>query len=164
DLFGMDLLYNETISGLGNSAMYNGNISAMRWSNNLGLSDTKERGYKFDYDAMNRLTAATQKTYSTATWNSSTAFRESELTYDLNGNIKTLLRTDDTGSLMDSLNYRYGYNQTASNMLLKVKDVGSPKGFTDATSVDNDYAYDNNGNLTLDKNKNITSITYNHLN
>ena len=27
-----------------------------------------------------------------------------------------------------------------------------------------DYAYDANGNMTLDKNKNITAITYNHLN
>ncbi len=36
--------------------------------------------------------------------------------------------------------------------------------FKNAANVDDDYSYDVNGNLTLDKNKSISSITYNHLN
>src|SRR5262249_40252695 len=32
DLFGIDLLYNTVESGLNNDALFNGNISAMRWS------------------------------------------------------------------------------------------------------------------------------------
>lgn len=34
DLFGMNLFYNNVETGLGNSSLYNGNISAMKWSNN----------------------------------------------------------------------------------------------------------------------------------
>jgi len=88
DLFGFDLLYNEVNTGLGNNARFTGNISAMKWSNDLGLGDIKDRAYKFDYDPMNRLTSARM---------SSASYRESGITYDLNGNIRTLLRTDDKG-------------------------------------------------------------------
>jgi hypothetical protein len=31
DYFGMELLYNTTEAGLSNTALYNGNISAMKW-------------------------------------------------------------------------------------------------------------------------------------
>src|SRR5262249_46089456 len=37
DYLGMNLFYNETASGLSNQQLFNGNISAMKWSNNLGL-------------------------------------------------------------------------------------------------------------------------------
>lgn len=165
DLFGMDLLYNDVaITGFGNTKLYNGNIAAMRWSNNLGMGEEKQRGYKFDYDAMNRLTAASQKVNSVAGWTSVNSFHESGLTYDLNGNINTLLRTDETGATMDSLHYKYGYGEARGNVLNRVNDSGTAKGFINGTNTDNDYAYDSNGNLTLDKNKSITSITYNHLN
>jgi RHS repeat-associated protein len=163
DLFGLDLLYNESISGIGNSQLYNGNISAMRWSNNLGLGSLKERSYKFDYDPMNRLKSANQYKYNGA-WVSSNAHQESGLTYDLNGNIQTLYRTDASGTLMDSLHYNYGYNENQGNVLLKVSDSGTKDGFTDVPGTDNDYTYDRNGNLITDNNKTITSITYNHLN
>ncbi|HNT49438.1 MAG TPA: DUF6443 domain-containing protein, partial [Cyclobacteriaceae bacterium] len=45
DLFGMNLHYNTT--ELGNTALYNGNISAIAWSNNQGLGSTKQNGYVF---------------------------------------------------------------------------------------------------------------------
>jgi hypothetical protein len=37
DFFGFELAYNETTLGIGNTALYNGNISGMAWSNNLGI-------------------------------------------------------------------------------------------------------------------------------
>ena len=38
-------------------------------------------------------------------------------------------------------------------------------GFADKTNTQTgDYEYDANGNMTIDRNKNITNILYNHLN
>src|SRR5262249_55015019 len=62
------------------------------------------------------------------------------------------------------LKYGYGTGDQASNMLRKVGDKGTAQGFTDVLGIVDDYAYDPNGNLTMDKNKSITSITYNFMN
>ena len=42
--------------------------------------------------------------------------------------------------------------------------TGNVAGFSNGASVANEYTYDNNGNLTQDSNKNISSIAYNCLN
>ena len=65
---------------------------------------------------------------------------------------------------MDVLTYDYG--STASNKLLNVSDGGDKtKGFIEpGSTTGNDYTYDVNGNMTVDQNKGITAITYNHLN
>jgi len=63
---------------------------------------------------------------------------------------------------MDNLTYAYKPN---SNQLLKVSDTGNKTyGFKDGTNTDDDYAYDVNGNMTLDRNKGVSRIVYNHLN
>jgi hypothetical protein len=41
---------------------------------------------------------------------------------------------------------------------------GRDLSFSNGASAANEYTYDNNGNLTKDSNKNISSITYNCLN
>ncbi|WP_264538219.1 RHS repeat domain-containing protein [Flavobacterium sp. N1736] len=61
----------------------------------------------------------------------------------------------------------YTYNN--GNRLKKVDDgfknsAYGAEGFKDGTNTDDDYIYDANGNMILDKNKDITSVTYNHLN
>ena len=62
---------------------------------------------------------------------------------------------------IDNLGYRYG---AGSNRLLAVNDAsGSPEGFSDGTNSGDDFAYDASGNMISDKNKNITSVAYNHL-
>ena len=67
---------------------------------------------------------------------------------------------------MDYLKYTYD----EGNQLTGVKDYynnttsNSMGGFKDGNTTPVDYAYDTNGNMTVDKNKNITSIHYNHLN
>ncbi len=65
---------------------------------------------------------------------------------------------------MDVLAFDYG--TTASNQLLKVSDSGlKGAGFMEpASTTGDDYAYDSNGSMVSDKNKDITSITYNRLN
>jgi RHS repeat-associated protein len=169
DYFGFELGYNNDI-GTTNVAMFNGNISGMKWSNNMGLSTVKEKNYNYSYDPLNRITGAAYKVKTTA-WAAAAnnGFSESNYTYDLNGNIKTLLRYDENGStrVMDNLTYDYGTGTTQGNQLKNVTDAGSIyKGFADqVVSGTNDYTYDGNGNMTTDQNKGITSaITYNFLN
>jgi RHS repeat-associated protein len=63
---------------------------------------------------------------------------------------------------IDALLYEYGEN---SNTLFAVTDTfNSTNGFKDGNVNDNDYKYDNYGNMIVDKNKKIEIITYNHLN
>lgn len=163
DLFGMYLDYN-TPSGAGNAPQFNGNISGIRWSNNLALGDLKERAYNFSYDGLNRLKSATYKE-NTSNWVASPSFYEGGITYDLNGNITKLSRKGEDGAFIDSLTYDYGNGIGASNRLLAVTDAtDQQRGFIDANQYGNDYTYDSNGNMTADRNKDVTSITYNHLN
>ena len=56
----------------------------------------------------------------------------------------------------------YTYN---GNQLTKVEDAtGNAAGFSNGANAANEYTYDNNGNLTKDSNKNISTIAYNCLN
>ena len=100
-------------------------------------------------------------------------------TYDVRGNILSLNRygmsantviTSNGKTLLaglfspiDNLTYTYG----DSNRLKKVTDGSNwaNKGFIYSNSGNvRDYEYDKNGNLTADRNKGITNITYNYLN
>jgi len=78
--------------------------------------------------------------------------------YDKNGNIKKLQRYGN--GLIDNLTYTLNGNQ-----LSKVEDAtGNSSGFNNGSSTNNEYVYDQNGNLTKDLNKNISNIQYNSLN
>lgn len=164
DLFGMNLHYQDQVSGLNNNPLFNGNISAITWSANQGLGAVKQHAYNYGYDPMNRITSADfQKNI--GDWEPSNDFQVSGFEYDLNGNIKALSRKDDMGADMDVLTYNYGSDETLGNQLRWVSDAApGQKGFVDGNSSGDDYLYDANGNMTVDKNKNITAITYNHLN
>ena len=67
--------------------------------------------YGFTYDGVNRLKETTQQQKSGTTWSTLPgSYLERGLTYDRNGNIKTLQRTAG-GSLVDNLVYGYTGNQ-----------------------------------------------------
>lgn len=159
--FTQNLYYN---SGNG-TASYNGNISSMTWQ--AGGEGTT-RGYKFTYDGLNRLLAATYGE-GTAINTNTNRFSENVTGYDKNGNIKTLQRYGQTSSsgygLIDNLTYTLTGNQ-----LNRVDDAVTASAynnsfeFKNGASVANEYAYDANGNLTKDSNKGITLIQYNVLN
>jgi hypothetical protein len=68
-------------------------------------------------------------------WVDSINYEEKSLTYDKNGNIRTLIRTDLNGN--NSANYTYNYSSSQnSNQLLNINGGTS-------------YAYDQNGNTTF---------------
>uniref|UniRef100_UPI00055467D8 DUF6443 domain-containing protein n=1 Tax=Aquimarina macrocephali TaxID=666563 RepID=UPI00055467D8 len=142
-LFAFKINYNTTTENLGATALYNGNISETLWKT---ANDNTLRWYYYRYDALNRITSAIN----------TDANSLAGVSYDKNGNIRSLKRK---GSAFDLLTYNYSHNEIG-NTLLKVTDAGDKtKGFIDGNTTGDDYAYDANGNMTMDQNKGITGIT-----
>jgi RHS repeat-associated protein len=171
--FGFELGYDKTIAAVASTSyftpQYNGNIAGTIWKTK---GDGVNRKFDFTYDNANRLTAANfNQNSSGTTWsNSLIDFTVDNLSYDANGNIMTMNQKGfkvNNSALIDQLIYTY---QANSNKLVKVIDAVSDPNtklgdFNDGSNgTANDYAYNGNGNLTFDKNKAISSITYNYLN
>ncbi len=164
DYFGFELMYNEVNGELGNTSAFNGNISAMAWSDLQGVSGVQERAYSYGYDPMNRLLSAQHHEKTTGSFGSVNSYSVSGLDYDLNGNIESLTRRGKGSAIIDNLVYNYEDNEK-SNRLRKVEDGNShASGFKDGADVANEYLYDDNGNMIKDLNKGIETIYYNHLN
>ena len=165
DLFSFKLNYNtvENADGYTGTSLYNGNISETYWRSS---SDAVLRKYGYQYDNLNRMTNSIYQKPENAVIVTN-SYNES-LDYDKNGNITTLQRNgalDDDVNIFQIDNLTYSYNPTIPNQLTNVSDpTANPNGFKDGTNTDADYSYDDNGNMTADLNKDITSITYNHLN
>ena len=122
-----------------------GNICAMRW----GSSTTPNKAYTYTYDHVGQLQSADYKLLSNNVWNNSSNYKEGGLTYDLNGNILTVQRTNSSGAQLHNIAYTYeGYRLKTVN----VNNVPSAA-----------YAYDSNGNITSDGRRGVT-INYNILN
>ncbi len=131
--------------------------------------------YSYAYDYLNRLTSATFNEYSDAgSITNSNKYNES-LTYDLRGNIQTLQRTGYyqngatcTYGQIDNLTYTYTTN---TNRVHRIQDAVTTTGATargfnpNGQGATNDaMTYDRNGNLNKNNYKNVSAITYNHLN
>lgn len=161
DLFSMALEYESTANG--GTAQYNGNISTMQWNTNINGTCGTRHLYRFTYDYANRLTAANYRARIGSSWIDQSKYTENNITYDLNGNLKTYFRRGHTGgSLIDNLTYTYG-DATRPDRLTNMVDAGdAAKGFK-YTSGAAAYQYDNNGNLTQDNHKAL-SFSYNYLN
>ena len=173
-LFNFKINYNtvETSFTLG-TPLYNGNISETLWRTAGPESEVK--GYRYTYDAMNRLKEARfVNKAGTSYYTSRMTYRERVNKYDKNGNILALYRTgglNDQGqyTVWDNLDYSYTGNQLSA---VREKTNGfrgnlvdtREEGFFDGNTSGTDYAYDKNGNQTSDANKGINGIVYNHLN
>ena len=153
------LLY-ETSLG---TPAYNGNISSMVWQ---AGDETAIRGYNFSYDGLDRLTTAA---YHENLIEINDHFTEKVTGYDKNGNILSLQRYGQTGAsaygVIDNLTYTLDGNRPT-----RIDDSATETAynggfeFKDGVKQANEYAYDANGNLTKNLNKNISSIQYNCLN
>jgi RHS repeat-associated protein len=147
---------------------YSGNISGWQWRSK---GDGEQRAYGFGYDAVNRLLGA-DFTQNNSGWNNSAGvdFTVSNLSYDANGNIRSMDQKGlkiNSSAFIDQLAYTYFQS---SNKLSQVVDASNDFKSTlgdfkyDAAAKNMaDYSYDLNGNMVVDKNKDIT-ISYNHLN
>ena len=140
---------------------YNGNISRMQWQNTY---DNVLRGYDFEYDGLNRLTASA---YAEGTAMSQNKDRYSEYIpqYSPNGSIERLQRygkkNNGTFGLIDDLTYQYRGNQiqSISDKAGSLLYDGSFD-FKDGASESTEYFYNANGALTKDLNKGISKIEY----
>lgn len=80
--------------------VYNGNIAGVRWKSIQTNGTTKSGNYQYDYDDRDYL--------SNAVFNGGESFKVSGLTYDPNGNIRSLQRKNAAGSISDDFsNYQY---------------------------------------------------------
>ena len=178
--FGFDLGFDKADNKIIGGQTYsnpqlNGNIEGMVWKSK---GDGEKRRYDFYYDAANRLLRADFGQYDGSAFNLSAQVDYKvkmgdginvSSAYDDNGNILQMQQWGlklNASPQIDNLGYTY---QTGSNKLSKVYDAITTENkmgdFFDGTNGTNtDYNYDVNGNLTLDNNKAISSITYNHLN
>jgi len=149
---------------------FNGNIVGAKWKSG---SDGIARAYGYDYDNVNRLKTAdfTQQNSGSINWTADKVdFSLSSLSYDANGNIKTLKQKGMIGNSIATIDTLiYSYPVTGSNKLSAVSDSSNTASsklgdFVNGTNIGNDYSYDGNGNLVQDLNKGISAISYNHLN
>ena len=166
DLFGLELRYNT-----GPDPQHNGNIAGQQWRS---ATDGVGRGFTYQYDGLNRLR---QGVFTSAI--PTEQFSTTGIRYDRNGNIQALSQQgllSGSGSSrrfgqVDNLAYAYVGNQlrSVSDGAQPVEQTApNPAGdFFDgnrAGSGQDEYAYDRNGSLIEDQNKQIDYIDYNHLN
>lgn len=172
DIFGMSFMYNSSASGLNNNTYYNGKIAAIKWKTNDVYSHSatpvREQAYKYTYDGVDRLRAANYIANSGSAWNADAgAYDEIISNYDANGNILGLQRYSQNSAssspvLIDNLSFTFKHG--GSNQLSAVSDASANiEGFKDGASTAAEYDYDDNGNLSKDLNKGISTILYNDL-
>jgi YD repeat-containing protein len=171
--FGVSLKYDYGFS----DPRYDGRLSGIIWR---GAGNSKAMAYGYTYDKSGRLTKADFRRYEPPggvypafAWrNDIVDYTLNNVAYDRNGNIQMLKQTgvQPGGSIIttDDLSYKYENNER-SNRLQSVQDAQSVNtyglgDFQDHNQTTTDYGYDVNGNLTLDANKGITSVTYNFMN
>ncbi len=189
--FGFDLGYDKTNNNLigaqsYTNAQYNGNITGMVWKS---AGDQEKRKYDFGYDAANRLLKGNFTQYTGSTFNTTAGTDFSmqmgngtdvTTAYDANGNILGMSQKGLKGltsGWIDQLSYTCytGTNKlknvvdASNDPTTKLGDFRASQAYLTSlggskTNSATDYNYDDNGNLQYDKNKDIASIAYNHLN
>ena len=187
DLFSLSLHYEQGFA----VPQYNGNITGQRWRGRDGVE--RAYGYLYDGANRLLQGDYVARTGTTGPWAEELQrYALRRVKYDENGNILGMQRRGLTQQPTRRLPAQYGWvNKLAyaynanSNQLRGVQDTittnqlprvagynGAPTSLAGdfqelagaRAATNQDYAYDANGNLTLDKNKGITRIAYNYLN
>ena len=155
-LFGYNIRYNNPENPSLGAARYNGNIAEIDWISR----DVSLKRYGYQYDQLNRLLRGNYQDPGSAL--PETHINDEALTYDLNGNIKTLVRNAKNGKfytpiVVDNLGYQY-----TGNRVTNITDAsGNSSGYEGGGQT---MTYDANGNTTAMPDKKISAIDYNFLN
>ena len=185
-LFSENIYYDKKSDN--STGLFNGNISQTTFSYPVGeiihypgwrmhnIGDWwgyKQLNFNYTYDNLNRMTSAVEGS-------SANSFSE-QLSYDKHGNIQSLTRKGILENAWASDGFtpqhRMGiidqltFGPYQGNQILNVSDASvedqlfmGSQDFKDNQDGNNDYAYDANGNMVRDLNKNISTIRYNFLN
>ncbi len=149
DKFAMRLYHDAT--PFGGIKYYNGNVNSyeLAYPTLTGVT-RKEHRYDFTYDKLNQLKSATYsyKGFGSNWYSGGTKYKVDNLQYDELGNILTIRRHDKNGIVMNDFYYKYN---AGSNQL------------NGRTYEQTDFAYNPNGSMTQDSEKNLSSIDYNYL-
>ncbi|MGG7440435.1 DUF6443 domain-containing protein [Chryseobacterium arthrosphaerae] len=157
-LFGYELRYNNPVNANVAPGKFAGTITEVDWKN---ASEEVLKRYNYSYDGLNRLQDAVySEPNATVPFNNN--YNE-HLTYDFNGNIKTLKRNafpssgSPTSTQVDDLIYEYTGNRLTKVIENALNDTGYEGG-------NNTILYDLNGNMKNMLDKGIQSVKYNYLN
>lgn len=150
------------------SDKYTGAVRAIRWKTQLPTGApnnfTGMLQYIYKYDNLGQLTDAVFGTATVGTMNGSTygtgptfsevnEYKLSNITYDKNGNIKTLKRNGNvSGSGLQMDDFTYNYASGLPNRLTHVGDNTAAGNYTDDIDAQstNNYTYNGIGELTGD--------------
>ena len=160
--FREELMYADN-EGLGKS-YYNGNISVLRWQDS-GYGNI--RGYKFEYDGLNRLTSAVYGENGELKVNQN-RYDEVIGGYDLNGNIKAFnrrgLKNNGVYGTVDDVKINYDGNRI-SNVRDDAGSLNYEGAMDFATHANyNSCRYNDNGALIQDESRGIALIDYDQWN
>ncbi len=123
----------------------NGRITQAEMRNNASPATYKRYRYAYGYDASNQLTSADYSFWVPGSgWQTSSNYDIPAITYNKSGNIITLKRRNQSGSLSDDATY---YLQSGKNRIQYILDNGG------GGAIDNIwYDHDVNGNLIFTEN------------
>lgn len=155
--FEENLYYNSSNFSPAITPCYNGNIAATTWTYNGA-----KKAYVYTYNELNRLTLGTG--YQTSGNTLYAPNNKEQFEYDKQGNIQRLWR-DKEYSGIDFLQMTY-----AGNQLQSITDgygsqgLYSVKEYQNKSNTTSEFAYDENGNMDKDLDRDIVTIRYNLLN
>lgn len=135
---------------------YAGNISAITMQN-AGLGDIGLHTHRYEYDQLYRLVSSRTDNGDTYSMN---------VSYDRNGNIRSMDRADKLGNFFDRLSYTYDPSQGKRNQLRHISDGATTRldGNKDLASQNaNNYSYDAKGRLTSDQSENNMQMVWSYL-
>ena len=168
-VFAMQLNYDVANTNVSAPAQYTGNISSMEYAaGSFGASNVSV--YGFTYDDMSRLAQAkfADRQRSNNAYINADRFSLSNVTYDLNGNIKTLKRRgklpSGAYSMIDDLYFSLGAGGQFDRITYMQESADKQAGFKMNASYAEAINYNDRGSVVEQGNLGITGITYNHLN
>ncbi|NPA07758.1 MAG: RHS repeat-associated core domain-containing protein [Chlorobi bacterium] len=156
-LFAYELKFNNPVNTNLSSPYFNGSIAESDW---ISSSGEGLKRYSYKYDPLGRLKSGIYSEPNASVPENN--YYNEILTYDLNGNVKTLKRNRYLigvgAQIIDDLAFSY----TGNRLDTVTEGSGNYFGYPDTSGTA--ITYDGNGNMQSQIDKNILQIDYNFLN